>query len=224
MNTNRGVLGTSYTLETGQRPGRAALAGVLIHGRDRTAEEMLELAARFDVAGFRWVAPAADVGSWYPHRFMEPVPKNQPFLAQALDRCDDAMDSASEANRLGPDRLAIVGFSQGACIASEYVLLNPDRCRALVMFTGGIIGPDARVEAWRASGSRLGGMKVLITGSDVDEWVPEGRVRETADVLASLGADVRLRLYPGREHVVSDEEIEEARLLLTELRTAAVGG
>jgi phospholipase/carboxylesterase/glyoxalase family protein len=194
-----------------------------MHGRDRTAEEMLELAARFEVPGYRWVAPAADVGSWYPHRFHEPVPRNQPFLSQALQRCEDAMDNASEANRLAADRLAIVGFSQGACVASEYVLLNPDRCRALIMFTGSIIGPDARVEAWRESGSRLEGLKVLITGSDVDEWVPESRVRETADVLAALGAEVRMRLYPGRDHVVSDEEIEEARRLLAELRTAALG-
>jgi len=41
--------------------------------------------------------------------------------------------------------------------------------------------------------------------------VSETRVRETASVLTSLGAEVRCRIYPGRDHIVSDEEIVEAR-------------
>jgi predicted esterase len=45
--------------------------------------------------------------------------------------------------------------------------------------------------------------------------VPEARVRETADVFTALGADVRCRIYAGRAHVVSDEEILEAREFLT---------
>ena len=55
---------------------------------------------------------------------------------------------------------------------------------------------------------------MLITSSDVDEWVPDARVKETADVLAGLGADVRLRLYHGRGHVVSDRELSEAQEFL----------
>ena len=205
-----------YKLEAGQPPGRAELAGVLLHGRDRTAEEMLDIAGRVDLTPWRWVAPAADVGSWYPQRFMDPVAANQPALEAALVRCSLAMDDASESGRLGPERLAIIGFSQGACVACEYVLRHPRRCRALIMFTGSIIGTDAL--RWRAAKPRLDGVRVLITGSDIDEWVDQSRVRDSAEVLRDLGADVRLRIYPGRPHVVSPAEIEEARGLLQDLR------
>jgi predicted esterase len=118
-----------------------------------------------------------------------------------------------------PTRLAVVGFSQGACVASEYVLRHPDRCRTLVMFTGGVIGTD--VAQWREIGRRLDGLRVLITGSDADEWVPEQRVRETAQLFVDLGADVRMRIYQGRPHAIDDREIVEARALLAVVGKAA---
>jgi predicted esterase len=80
-----------------------------------------------------------------------------------------------------------------------------------MMFTGGLIGLPGTAWQLASPATTLRGLPVLLTGSDVDEWVPEARVRETARVLTSLGADVRCRIYPGRPHVVGDEEIEEAR-------------
>src|SRR5438034_710584 len=104
-------------------------------------------------------------------------------------------------------RVVVVGFSQGACLAAEYGLRRPGRCGALVMFTGGLIGPPGT--SWRLAppATTLGGLPVLLTGSDVDEWVPETRVRETASVLTALGADVRCHIYAGRDHLVCDEEL-----------------
>lgn len=181
-----------------------------MHGRGRTAEEMIDLATRLDIAGTRWLAPAADGGSWYPHRFMESFALSEPFLSEAVGSVDFALSEASEAGRLQPDNLIVVGFSQGACLATEYVLRHPGRCHTLIVFTGGLIGPPGT--SWTAlGGASLRGLRVLITGSDVDEWVPEARVRETADVLSELGADVRLRIHAGRAHEVSEEEVVEAR-------------
>ncbi len=172
----------------------------------------MAIAERLALPAWRWVAPGARGQSWYPHRFIEPVEVNQPFLMNAVATCERSLDEAGDEGRLGPDQLAVLGFSQGACLASEYVLRHPGRCRALVMFTGGIIGADAA--QWREIGPRLDGLRVLITGSDADAWVPEGRLRESAQVFADLGADVRLRIFHGRPHEVGDEEIAEARALL----------
>jgi phospholipase/carboxylesterase len=202
-------------VETGEPRGAASRAGVAVHGRGRTADEMIELATRLWIEGARWVAPVADQGSWYPHRFMEPLALNEPFLSEAVERIDLAVSEASEAGRLRPDDLAVVGFSQGACLATEYVLRHPGRCATLIVFTGGLIGPPGTT--WMPKGgASLRGLRVLITGSDVDEWVPEARVRETADVLRRLDAEVELRIYHGRAHEVSDEEIAEARELMAQ--------
>jgi predicted esterase len=172
---------------------------------------MLDIADRLRIDDCRWVAPAAAAGTWYPHRFMAPLDTNEPFLTQAIEACDRAVDEASDP---GDARVVLVGFSQGGCLATEYAIRRSGRCAALVVFTGGLIGPAGT--NWRLTppATTLGGMPVMLTGSDVDEWVPEARVRETASVLTALGADVRCRIYPGRPHIISDAEITEARAFI----------
>lgn len=185
-----------------------------MHGRGHTPDEKVDLAARLGTLdGMRWVAPGADLGSWYPYRFWDPVSSNEPFLSDAIARCDEAVSEASEDGRLLPERLAIIGFSQGACIALEYALRHPGRVCTLVVFTGGLMGPPGSKPATAS----LAGTRVLLTGSDGDDWIPEASTRETADVLRKLGAEVTLRVYHGRPHVVSEEELAEARSILEHL-------
>ncbi len=194
----------------GAEPGAAPLSAVLIHGRDRTPAEMIGLAELIDLPVVAWRALQAPRGSWYPGRFMDPLHENQPHLDQALARVEKAV-RALEAESVPPQRIALVGFSQGACLACEYVRRNPQRWGALIAFTGGLFGPEG--SAWESSAS-LAGTPTLISNSDQDEWVPWSRTRDTAAALLRMGADVTLKLYPGRDHIVSGEEIDEARTIL----------
>jgi predicted esterase len=200
---------SSPLLEAGLPRGKARSAGILLHGRDRTREEKVVLASSFQLEGIRWLAPAADTGSWYPGRFFDPVAVNEPFLSQAIDRIDRVVDEAGEGGRLGPSQIFLVGFSQGACLALEYALRRPGRSGALVVFTGSIFGAPGEVRTFPPD--LLAGLRVLVTGSDSDEWIPEASTRETARLLSELGAEVRLRVYKGRPHIVSPEELAEAR-------------
>jgi phospholipase/carboxylesterase len=186
---------------------------VLLHGRGRTADEKVDLAARLGTLdGMRWLAPGADLGSWYPGRFWDEVRANEPFLTEAVARCDEAVHEAGDGGRLGPAQIAIVGFSQGACVALEYALRYPGRCRTLIVFTGALMGPPET--DWRPLAASLAGLKVLLTGSDADEWVPAEATRQSGRVLLELGADVTMRVYHGRPHIVNDEEVAEARAIL----------
>ena len=197
----------------------AALAGILLHGRDRTREDKVVLASSFGVDGIRWLAPAADTGSWYPGRFFEPRAANEPWLTRAIAQCDRVVEEAGEGGRLGAERLVMVGFSQGACLALEYALQRPRRCGAFIVLTGALIGPPDTV--WPSSPRLLAGTRVLLTGSDADEWISEEQTRHTARVLEGLGADVHLRVYHGRPHMVCEDEMREARALLSFLVQAA---
>jgi predicted esterase len=144
---------------------------------------------------------------------MEPLASNEPFLTRSVERCHRLVTDASEDGRLGPSRVFIVGFSQGACIAIEYALRHPGCCGAIVVFSGCLMGPPGT--GWRPpEGRTLRGLHVFITGSDMDEWIPEERTREAARVLADLGADVDVRIYPSRPHIVSNLEAAEARAFL----------
>ena len=174
---------------------------------------MTTLARRLGVDDIRWVAPRAAGGQWYPHRFTAAIEANEPYLSRAVAACDAALDEATEGGRIPPARTVVLGFSQGACVASEHVLRHPGRCGALVMLTGGLIGSHAR--EWRAAhGATLEGLRVLVTGSNVDPWVPETRVREAAALFSGLGAAVELQIYKGRDHGVSNDEITKARNLI----------
>ena len=173
------------TREAGAPRGLSRRAGVLLHGRGHTADEKVDLTARLGILdGMRWLAPGADLGSWYPHRFWDPAAANEPFLTEAVARCDEAVHEASDGGRLGPAQIAIVGFSQGACIALEYALRHPGHCGTLIVFTGALMGPPGT--DWAARGVRLDGLKVLLTGSDAADWIRVEATRESARVLAEL--------------------------------------
>ena len=206
----------------GSARGLSQFAGVLLHGRGKTPEEKIDLAARFGtIEGIRWVVPEAETpGSWYPGRFFDPRETNEPYLTEAVERCHEAVLEAGEYGRLAPDRLVIVGFSQGASLALEYALRHPTRVGSLIVLTGGLMGEPG--SDWKAIAPRsLAGLRVLLTGSDVDEWIPEASTHEAADLFRELGADVQLRIYKGRPHVVSEEEIADARSFLSWIQMAA---
>jgi predicted esterase len=194
----------------GGDPGSAPLSAVLIHGRHRTAEEMVGLAERIGLPQIAWRALRAPGGSWYPGSFLEPLSINRPRLEQTLARVEREVQ-ALEALGVARRRIAFVGFSQGACVACEYVRRQAQRLGGLIAFTGGLFGPEGT--AWEAP-NPLDGTPILLSNSDVDEFVPWSRTEATADVFRRMGAEVTLKLYPGRDHVVGDQEIGEARGIL----------
>lgn len=194
----------------GPAPSGARLAAVLLHGRDRTSGEMIGLAQQIALPDIAWLALEAPGGSWYPGRFMQPFEDNQPHFDRALDRIGQQVRTL-ETLGVARNRIALVGFSQGACVACEYVRRHPGRWGALIAFTGGLPGPPGHTWTHDAD---LDGTPVLLSNGDRDDWVPWSRVEETAAAFRRMGADVTLRLYPGREHVVSDDEIREAKTIL----------
>jgi phospholipase/carboxylesterase len=197
----------------GPPPHRAGATTLLLHGRGRTPEEMLGLAQRIALPGMSYVAVPAAGGSWYPQSFLAPVERNQPHLDWALERVA-AIVRELEDRGLARARIALLGFSQGACLAAEFVYRHPARWGALLALTGGLIGPPGTT--WATTGD-LARTPVLLATSDVDAWVPLERVHESAAVFRAMGAAVDLRVYEGMEHVVSDDEIAAARALLAPL-------
>jgi phospholipase/carboxylesterase len=176
-------------------------------------ESALEIIDRLALPQLSCAALSAAGNSWYPGRYGDPLPVNQVALDRALERVDALV---TEAERLGVPcaRMALIGFSQGACVACEYVFRRRGRWGALIGFTGGLLGPDDH--HWSSAGPRLDGTPVLLTNSDVDPWMAAARTHQTAEIFRALGASVSERVFPGRGHEVGDEEIALARELLTQ--------
>ena len=204
----------------GARPGEAAAAVVLAHGRGGDPEDMLGLAAHLRLPRVAFLAPEAAGHTWYPNGFMAPIASNEPWLSSALALLDATVEGLA-AEGVPPERVMLLGFSQGACLSLEYAARHAGRWGAVVGLTGGLIGPPGTSREYAGS---LDGTPVFLGSSDPDPHVPWARVDETADVLRRLGADVTVRRYPGMPHTVNEEELAAARDLLARLVTPASAG
>jgi predicted esterase len=200
--------------------GETAGALILVHGRGGDAAGMLGVAELVAPSRTLCLAPQAAGHTWYPHRFTEPVARNEPYLGSALSVLDDLVDRMRDAG-LPPERIAIMGFSQGACLALEFALRRARRFGAVIGLSGGLIG-DA-VAPPPASARPFGGMPVLLGCSERDPHIPLGRVRETDAVLRALGAEVVTRIYPGGSHDINKDELDLARRLLAQVVGAPPG-
>ena len=191
----------------GPDPADARAVCVLLHGRGRDTDDVLELAERIGDADVAFLAPAARGNTWYPQSFLAPLEANEPHLGSALAVVDALLGSLGDL-----ERVVLGGFSQGACLAAEYALRHPRRYGGLLLYTGGAIGPPGT--EWPARGTFAGTPAYLGT-ADPDDWVPVERVRETAALLRAQDAEVTLEVFPGLDHLVNDEEIAAGRSLLS---------
>jgi predicted esterase len=197
----------------GEPLGRARAAMLMVHGRGARAEDILSLANEFNQQGFAYLAPQAAGNTWYPNRFLVPVKQNEPWLSSALEFVARALSQIVDSG-IPPERVMLLGFSQGACLALEFAARNAQRYGGIVGLSGALIGPNDTPRDYAGS---LNGTPVFLGCSDVDFHVPKERVDETAEVLKRLGGDVTERLYPNMDHSVNRDEIDFVRNMMSSL-------
>src|SRR5574341_2652647 len=194
-------------LAAGEPLDHAHAAMVMIHGRGATAESILALADEFDQPGFAYLAPRAAGGTWYPNRFLAPTASNEPWLSSALATVDRVVNKVVAAG-IPHERLIILGFSQGACLALEYAARNARRYGGVVGLSGGLIGAD---DEPRHDNGNFAGTPIFLGCSEVDFHIPQYRLEHAEKILADLDGSVTLRLYPNMDHAVNQDEIESVR-------------
>ena len=189
------------------------VAMVMVHGRGASAESILTLAPALAGPGVAFLAPQAggsQGNQWYPYGFMAPIERNEPGISSGMRAIERVLTQIGAAG-IPPTRTLLLGFSQGACLASEFVARHAHRYGGLAVLSGGLIGPDGTPRNYPGS---LEGTPVFLGCSDVDSHIPAARVRESGEVLERLGGEVTLRLYPGMGHIVNDDEIEAVRAMV----------
>ncbi|MFC4448115.1 alpha/beta hydrolase [Halorussus aquaticus] len=191
----------------------ADAAVLFVHGRGATAQGMIEMASEFDAEGVAYLAPQANGRTWYPNSFLAPIDQNEPSLSSALDLLGDLRERVTDAG-IAADRTMFVGFSQGACLSSEFVARNAREYGGLAALSGGVIGPDGTPRDYDGS---IDGTPVFLGCSDSDPHIPLERVHETRDVLEDLGGDVEERIYEGMGHGINEDEMECVRGMVSNL-------
>lgn len=183
---------------------------IMVHGRGGSAEDILSLSAYLEVQGFSLLAPQATNHTWYPYSFLMPPVQNEPWLSSALALLKDLVDELMQQG-IPTNNIYFLGFSQGACLALEFVARNAARYGGVVAFTGGLIGDTLNLENYTGNFQQT---PIFIGTSNPDPHVPVERVQATAEILNNMGAQVTTKLYAGMAHTISQEELDLANKLV----------
>lgn len=205
--------GDQPIVTTGTDLEDADAAVVLAHGRGATARSVLSFSTHLPTEGIAYLGPQAARNTWYPQAFTAPEEQNEPWLSSALAKLDEAVETVTDAG-IPREKTVVGGFSQGACLASEYVASNPTEYGGLVAFSGGLIGETVSEDDYEGD---LSGAPAFLGCSDSDPHIAEERVRETNRILTGMGADVDMRLYEGMGHTVNEDELDAMRDIVESL-------
>jgi phospholipase/carboxylesterase len=187
----------------GAAAANAKAALIMLHGRGASATDIMRLASEVNAADMTIYAPQATNNSWYPYSFLAPVEQNEPALSSALSIVDEVVKQAI-ADGFTADKIYFMGFSQGACLTLEYITRNAKQYGGVVAFTGGLIGEELNLNNYKGD---FANTPVLITTGDPDPHVPLSRVEESVEILKGLNANITLKVYKGRAHTISFDEI-----------------
>ncbi|GAA0654899.1 alpha/beta hydrolase [Salarchaeum japonicum] len=205
--------GDQQVVTAGTDLSEADAAVVLSHGRGATAQSVLSFANELPTDGVAYLAPQAARNTWYPQAFTAPEERNEPWLSSALAKLDSVVETVADAG-IDRERTLVGGFSQGACLSSEYVARNPTRYGGLAVLSGGLIGDAVSEDDYPGS---LDGTPAFLGCSDRDPHIDAERVRETDRILTAMDAEVDTRLYEGMGHTVIPDELDAVRSLVESL-------
>lgn len=205
-------------IHAGAGLGEATTVLIALHGRGGAPDDMIALSVHLGIPDSAVVlALGAAARSWWPDSFLAPLAANEPDLSSALSVVSDLVDDLTSLG-VEPQRIALMGFSQGACLALEAAARMAKPLRAVAAFSGGLVGTAdaggvARDDLYgrpsKAFGysGRLDGVPILIGCHERDPHIPLARVRESEDVLSGMGADVDVITIPGTGHGIVEAEV-----------------
>lgn len=190
-------------LEHVSRPGTVesdAPAVILIHGRGANERDLLPIGAQLPEElhvlavraprqmngpnSFTWYDLDLSAGGLHAS---QPEPDG---FRQALALLHDFVPAAVDRYDLDPDRVGILGFSQGAITGLSALIERPEAYRWVVALNGYL------AESHRDEAENAAGKPVFLGCGSRDQIIPPNRAEEAAERLESAGADVRFERYP----------------------------
>ena len=200
---------------------------VLLHGYGSTAQGMMGVAPsldeRFVVAVPQAPVRLGDVGwGWYPLGQGPVAPVLSPERLERSRR--GVLDFAAQAARrygADPERVFLVGFSQGAALALAVALTEPERLAGVVAMSGRVV-PEILPQV--AAPERVARLPVLVTHGRDDQVVPAAQGRAAAEMLERMGCPVRYLEVAAAHAVPADLLSEVSRWLVETAETPGSRG
>lgn len=214
------VIDTKAPLQArGAAPAKASFGLVLVHGRGGSAHDIMGLGKALGLPDLTFVAPQAPGHSWWPTSFLAPMAQMEQPLKAGLAAVNEAVETL-ERQGLTRDRIGLVGFSQGACLALEYAARTGGTWAGVYGLSGGLVGthdeggPSDATYGFAGKGFEYRhGVEapVRISVHARDPHIPLARAEASAEVFKKLGADVTLDVAPGGGHGILQGDIAALR-------------
>ncbi len=184
-------------------------AVVAFHGRGTDEYDLIPLVSSLGLTDVLIISPRAprpfQFGggfAWYDVG-QEGMPHAQTFVS-SLDILRRFIDEIRTGYPVNPERIMLLGFSQGTMLAYAVSLMDPASFLGIAALSGYIpqrSGLSLTLE-------NLGSFSAFIAHGTYDEIIPVRLARESAELLKKAGARVDYREYP-MGHEVSEETVRD---------------
>ena len=189
------------------RGRRASAVVVLLHGYGANGDDLIALADAWRPAlpNTAFVAPNAPQPipgmygglQWFalsmrdPSEYWRGVASAQPLL-------DRFLDAELARHGLGPERLVLVGFSQGTMVALHVGLRRATAPAGIVAYSGLLAGPEHLAETQARP-------PVLLVHGEADDLIPVEALHVAREALAAAGVPVEWHVRPRLGHGIDPE-------------------
>lgn len=120
-------------------------------------------------------------------------------VRMAASMLDPFLDEQLETHGLTPDKLALIGFSQGTMMSLHVGLRRPEPVAGILGYSGRLIAPELLGEELKSR------PPVQLVHGDADEMVPFDSMRLAAEGLQAAGVDVQTHMCRGLGHGIDQD-------------------
>lgn len=206
-------------LRFGRKPARSGQAkslAVFLHGYGADGADLLGLADVLaphlpDTAFVAPDAPERIPGAPFGYQWFG-IPRfdgsseaqSRAGLLQSADDLNDFLDQRLAYEKLGPEALVLIGFSQGAMMALQVAPRRPSPMAAVIAISGMLIAPE------RLEGDTVSRPPVLVMHGDQDEVVPFAEMEAACNALAGAGFETYGHVMEGSGHGIAQDGLVQA--------------
>lgn len=203
------ILENDVLVKNSNSPKRAL---ILMHGRGATADNIMTITDMINIPeDLIALAPQSQEPFWYPYVFTEPKDKNEPYLSYTLNLISEIILYLKNNFNIQKENIILLGFSQGACLVSEYLKENSYRYRGAIIASGGLIGSDDEISpaiGMSDTEDFLNQTPIYIGCDTRDPYIQKQRVEKTSEILSTLGGNVDFKLYENLGHTIHPDALD----------------
>lgn len=189
--------------------GEAKSLVVLLHGYGADGNDLIDIGRYLapvlpDTAFVSPHAPAVCAGApfgrqWFPLATTINLPRLYGDVAAAAPTLDAFIDAELNHHGLSEDRLALLGFSQGAMMGLHVAPRRAGCVAGVVSYSGLLAGPE------RLSGEMKCAPPMLLVHGEADQVVPAMALNAAVRALGEAGVTAEWHLRPGLQHGIDQE-------------------